>query len=145
MMVKRNGPPPQGQGKPPDPLPKPAAFESSLLEWPWRPLADQPIRSVKVIDDGKRLRFTLMDGRTLTYRAVGECCSESWIEHVTVPPDIEGTVLSHVKEYDGVELDFETEVYQVAFGSPKGEIVVEFRNRSNGFYGGYLAGPEERY
>jgi hypothetical protein len=36
-------------------------------------------------------------------------------------------------------------VYQTSFATPKGEIVVEYRNSSNGYYGGWLQGPVESW
>lgn len=110
------------------------------------PLAGKPIESVEVQDDNTLLVFRLLDGRTVCYRVSEECCSESWIEHLTVPPDIRG---AEVETYDEQELgeyqkDRETiRIYQTSFGTPKGEIIVEYRNSSNGYYGGALIGPIE--
>ena len=114
------------------------------------PLHDKPIASVGVEEDGHLLVFRLVDGRTLTYAAQGDCCSNSWVEHITVPPDIAGTVFTGYSEQDMGETrdsdDWEVlRVYQTAFQSPKGEVVVEYRNSSNGYYGGWLEGPREQW
>lgn len=110
----------------------------------YSPLHEQPVESVTVEDDGSLLVFTLTDGRRLKYEAMGDCCSHSWIEHITVPPDIAGVVFTGYSEQDMGESDADGEcvrVYQTAFQSPKGEVIVEYRNSSNGYYGGWLEGP----
>ena len=110
------------------------------------PLAGQSLASVEVSEDKERLVFTLADGRTMTYTAEGDCCSQSWIEHLTVPPDIAGAEVTGWRQQDmgQTEQDYETiKVYQTSFATPKGEIIVEYRNSSNGYYGGWLSGPRE--
>jgi len=111
-----------------------------------RPLADQPLASVTATEDKERLVFTLTDGRTLTYVAEGDCCSVSWIEHLTVPPDIAGSVVTAVGEREMGEMEqvYGTiRVYETSFRTDRGDIVVEYRNSSNGYYGGNLRGPLE--
>ena len=113
------------------------------------PLMDKPIKSVTTGEDGEYLIFELMDGRFITYKAVGDCCSSSWIEHITVPNGIEGAVIDGYMEEDmgefGAEYSDVTRVYQTSFRTPKGEIIVEYRNSSNGYYGGWLEGPLETW
>lgn len=112
------------------------------------PLAEKPLQEVAVSEDKERLIFTLADGRTVTYTAEGDCCSHSWIEHLTVPPDIAGGVVTGFAEQDigETEQDYETvKVYQTSFATVKGEVIVEYRNASNGYYGGWLEGPVEEW
>lgn len=112
------------------------------------PLADKTLASVEVTEDKERLIFTLDDGRTISYTAEGDCCSHSWIEHLTVPPDIAGSSVDGFAEQEmgETEEDYETiRVYQTSFRTPKGEVVVEYRNSSNGYYGGWLQGPVESW
>ena len=112
------------------------------------PLKDKKLQTVATEDDGARLVFTFDDGRRLSYSAEGDCCSHSWIEHLTVPPDIAGTEVTGYAEQDmgEFEKDYDTiRVYQTSFATPKGEIIVEYRNASNGYYGGWLQGPIESW
>lgn len=123
----------------------------------YKRLIGAPLRSVQLIDDGERLRFTLADDSTLTYTAEGDCCSSSWVEHITVPGNLEGAIITEVKESASVEATDEqiaememadkfpdsVSVYHTAFVTDRGEIIVEYRNNSNGYYGGWLQGPEE--
>jgi len=124
--------------------------------WQWRqykPLIGQPLASVETIDEGEAVRFSLLDGRTLTYDAYGDCCSHSWVEYLTAP-DILGVAITDVSEpelphYPASPVlhdtdDYETiKVYHTAFHTERGLILVEYRNSSNGYYGGSLEGPRE--
>jgi hypothetical protein len=110
------------------------------------PLAGQRLVSVRVSEDKEELIFALEDGRKLKYFTVGDCCSSTWIEHLTLPADIAGAEITGWKEQDMGEFeeDYSTiRVYQTSFATPKGEIIVEYRNSSNGYYGGWLEGPSD--
>lgn len=88
--------------------------------------------------NNERIGFICTDG-TLVYESVGDCCSVSWIEHITVPTDITGAAVISVgnEEMDVVDDDGDTiRYYQESVATPKGEIIIEFRNRSNGYYRG---------
>lgn len=113
--------------------------------WPFdpSPLAGRNLVSVEARDDGKHLVFIFADGEVV-YSAEGDCCSHSWIEHLTVPPDVAGAQITAWAEQEmGEKADeYETiRVYQTSFRTDKGDIVVEYRNASNGYYGGWLEGP----
>jgi hypothetical protein len=112
------------------------------------PLAGKRLAGVGVSEDKDRLIFHLSDGRTLTYTAEGDCCSSSWIEHLTVPSYIAGAEVTAWAEQDMGETEAEDDtirVYQTSFATAKGEIIVEYRNSSNGYYGGWLQGPVEQW
>ena len=112
------------------------------------PLKDKTLAAVAVSEDKERLTFTLDDGRTITYHTEGDCCSTSWIEHLTVPPDIAGVQVTAFGEQDMGEFEesYDTiRVYQTAFATNRGEIIVEYRNSSNGYYGGWIEGPDEQW
>jgi hypothetical protein len=105
------------------------------------------IHGVVVDMEKEHLIFDLIGDHKADLTAYGDCCSESWIEHITIPPGIEdGVVILGVLESDGVVdplADGEhVQVYQTSFTTEKGEIIVEYRNSSNGYYGGSLDGPK---
>ena len=109
------------------------------------PLAARKLVAVEVSDDKETLTFRFADG-FVSYAVEGDCCSHSWIEHLTVPPDIAGSEITAWSERDMgekvAEEDYETiKVYETSFRTPKGDIVVEYRNSSNGYYGGWIRGP----
>lgn len=89
----------------------------------------------------------MLDGRKFQYTVDGDCCSSTWIEHITIPPDIEGATLLEVRDSDPIEAFEEDheylQVYHTTFVTDKGEIILEYRNSSNGYYGGSISGPVE--
>lgn len=104
-------------------------------------------------DEGYYTRFTIeFEQGIQRFEVVGGCCSKSWIEHLEVPRDLSGAVLLSIEEPDGIELEPCSEgpnryiqVYQTKFHTTKGTISLEYRNSSNGYYGGWLKpiGPLE--
>jgi hypothetical protein len=95
--------------------------------------------------------FTLMfqDGTKATFSVEGGCCSSSWIEHLTVPDPIAGATILSAKDGGGVAWDNHEcsksecshdclQVYNTTFNTDKGNIILEYRNDSNGYYGGSL-------
>lgn len=105
---------------------------------------------VRKTPDGDRLLVDLVGGTTLRYEAEGDCCSQSWVEHIEAPPDLgQGALVTGVDESSGAEpygshhcdRDCEhdvLEVYNTTIHTTRGDIVVEYRNDSNGYYGGWL-------
>lgn len=82
------------------------------------------------------------DNTTARFHVEGDCCSSSWIEHLTYPDDLkEAEILDITEQTMEAREDPEYEylqVYETRFRTTKGDIVLEYRNSSNGYYGGYL-------
>jgi hypothetical protein len=119
-----------------------------------------PLRAVELSPDKERITFTLESGASIAFGVEGDCCSHSWIEHLDVPPYVLGETITTVEGGDGVpwdghvcvpnepdadgyaygnQCDHESlQVYSTRFRTAKGDIVLEYRNDSNGYYGGYL-------
>lgn len=80
--------------------------------------------------------------------AVGDCCSSSWIEHISYSPDVLGSHITSIThdELAPIEPNEDTliQVYQTHLHTPKGAITLEYRNESNGYYGGWLELVEYR-
>lgn len=82
--------------------------------------------------------------------AVGDCCSESWFEHIELPAL--GVKGAKILSYDEKDLDesFEddklgyTSIYSFCLHTDKGDLDLELRNTSNGYYGGYVILNETR-
>ena len=105
------------------------------------------VQSVTLSDDKTEITFLFKDKSKAIFRTEGDCCSHSWIEYLTVPDDIEGQELISVedsciaREDDG---GFDVlQVYNTKFHTAKGDIIIEYRNSSNGYYGGYLIRVDE--
>lgn len=108
-------------------------------------LIDKVIEDVYLSDDRCSIIFKCKEGLVKWY-TVGDCCSESWIEHITLPHyGMVGKVLD-VREVElGKCMPTRQEVDQlygltVAMEGEYGaeELHVEFRNSSNGYYGGSM-------
>lgn len=118
------------------------------------PIIGEVIVAVLHEPDKDQLVFVCLGGR-YTYSTVGDCCSTSWIEHLTLPPDIVGATITGKTEpalpsHDGTTPgewgDEVIQIYHTAWQTTHGEVIAEYRNSSNGYYGGEMTGPvvEER-
>lgn len=108
-------------------------------------LIDLEVLSVEITDDNRVLKFIPVAGNPLYLVATGECCSDSWFDHIYFNEEpsgriidvktIElGEVLASLQESDtiyGLEL-----VFQSSDGLYKTRLQIEMRNSSNGYYGG---------
>lgn len=98
--------------------------------------------------DWQEACFSFQDGFTRSFEVEGDCCSHSWIEHLEMPGDISGATLLSVEDSAPITQDHDEHdetnggdcisVYNTSFKTDKGEIILEYRNSSNGYYGGYL-------
>jgi hypothetical protein len=94
------------------------------------------------------ITFSFQDGFERRFSVEGDCCSHSWIEHLEMPGDIVGATLLSVDDSGPVVQDHDEHdeeqgggcisVYNTSFKTDRGEIILEYRNSSNGYYGGYL-------
>ena len=120
-------------------------------------MVGRKLKSVELEEDKEKITFYFEDGTKKSFRAGGDCCSSSWIEHLTLPDKVEGATILSAREagmepWDGHKCE-ETKrpygverrcghdslkVYHTIFQTDQGEIVLEYRNDSNGYYGGYL-------
>lgn len=108
--------------------------------------------SVELAKDKSSITFQMTDGSTYSFGVEGDCCSHSWIEHLEKPGDVAGAVFLELKEdsMDVTDDDIENPMgkdyraheslmkYQSHFHTTKGVITLDYRNSSNGYYGGYL-------
>ena len=109
-------------------------------------LVGKKLKSVSLMDTRSEFHVETEDGAKLKFAVSGDCCSQSWIEHLELPDDYIGaTVLAirtdgnedRVTEEDRQKADH-LQVYQTILATNRGEITLEYRNDSNGFYGGSL-------
>ena len=119
------------------------------------------VDTVELNKETDRITFKFLDGTERGYGVKGDCCSHSWIEHLEMPDDVRGAVIQSVDDggevepWDGhvcVERQYDDDykvteegcghdslaVYNTRFRTNKGDVVFEYRNDSNGYYGGYL-------
>lgn len=113
-------------------------------------LVGKTLTGLKIADDKLALLFQTTDGDVVA-RCDGDCCSSTWVEHVELPAldfpakvltvedvDLPGSCDDH-PEHECLE------VYGCKITTDRGEIVIDYRNSSNGYYGGNLSWPDDDY
>ena len=115
------------------------------------PLVGKTVTKVELADDQQAIRFTVAgNDKPVVAYADGDCCSYTWIESLDAPENLLGTVQSvedidmpdrgqtkentQKKEYNPEYLAF----YGCKITTDKGHCVIDYRNESNGYYGGSL-------
>lgn len=79
------------------------------------PLVGKTVVAVYLAEDGKAIKFDIADGDPIVARADGDCCSDTWIEHVETPENLLGTV-SKVEDIDMPQLEWDrNEFEELAF------------------------------
>ena len=114
-------------------------------------LQDKTITGIEIADDKKAMRFLLDGAEPVVAKADGDCCSSTWIEHVEIPAGGFPAKVISVSDLDlpgSSNDDAEYEclaVYGLKITTDKGDLVVDYRNSSNGYYGGNLSWPTDGY
>lgn len=113
-------------------------------------LIGKTITAFELTNDRKALRFVVADGDPVIALCDADCCSETWVEHVSLPArgfpatvldaaDIKMPDLGNMPDRDVVAY------YGFKVATDKGEMVVDYRNDSNGYYGGNLSWSEKSH
>lgn len=108
----------------------------------FRELIGKRVQKLYIDSDKQTLSFVTDQGLQI-YSALGDCCSDSWFEHLSGVKDILGKVITGVTEIECAEvMGTKQEVdrvysYKFTLGEEAvGRFEVEMRNSSNGYYGG---------
>ena len=110
------------------------------------PLIGKTITGFELTNDRKAMRFLVVDGEPIVAMCDADCCSETWVEHISLPArgfpalvmeagDIEMPDLGDMPDRDVVAY------YGFHLKTAKGDMVIDYRNDSNGYYGGDLSWP----
>lgn len=106
------------------------------------------ITGVDISADKLALRLRTTEGDIVAVTDA-DCCSESWVESIETPArGFPATVFEVVEVPMPDPQDGPQEVtvaYGLRISTDKGEIVIEYRNSSNGYYGGWLCWPDESH
>ena len=117
-------------------------------------LTNKTIQRIDIAEDRKALRLICGDGEEIIARADGDCCSDSWIEHIELPAlgfpakvlsteDLEFPDKAKYGSHEaGDDFDY-LQFYGCKIVTDKGELIIDYRNDSNGYYGGDLVWPTE--
>lgn len=112
-------------------------------------LVGKTITKIELADDRQAIRFHIEGGEPIIARCDADCCSHTWVEHIEMPVNgLPATVLSAecVNMPDLGNGDAECiKYYGFKIVTDKGDIVIDYRNSSNGYYGGSLSWPEDHF
>lgn len=111
----------------------------------WKPLKNKTVTGIRVSKDREFIRFET-DGAALDFATYGDCCSTSWIEHVSGLDALRaGPVLEVVadeltpevpSDEPSLHRDESVQQYFYRLRTTGGTCTLEMRNASNGYYGG---------
>lgn len=111
----------------------------------YRALIGKRITEFKLTTDYKCLILFFLDGSCAVFEVDGGCCSQSWIESLDLVDNLFGTI-SNVEDIPMPDLgNIDTEkrkdvtcvkYYGLKITTDKGSCVIDYRNDSNGYYGG---------
>lgn len=96
-------------------------------------------------EEGTRLVFTDSEGVKYVYDAYGDCCSATWFSHISGLRNLLGKTVAKITEREEREAtkaeeaegDYEVlSIYGYILNTSEGDCYIEFRNDSNGYYGG---------
>lgn len=107
------------------------------------------IAGMMIASDKMAILFITSEGEKLIARTDGDCCSHSWVESIELPAlwfpftiqSIEDLELNSELDDQGGELSF----YGCKIATDKGDLIIDYRNESNGYYGGSLVWPGDDY
>lgn len=112
-------------------------------------LVGATIVDVRIDSAKEKLTFVLKGEEVRTYYTDGDCCSQSWIEHVSGIEGARGAEVIAVEQVDVGEIAHPQDRGEREYDCLKAYITkiklrgrpdfeIEYRNNSNGFYGGSL-------
>jgi hypothetical protein len=110
-------------------------------------LVGKSLTKIELASDKKAIRFTV-DGETVVAKCDGDCCSSTWIESLEMPAGGLPARILGTSELDLPSQDNDGELiqfYGLKLTTDKGDLVLDYRNESNGYYGGNLSWPGESH
>lgn len=114
-------------------------------------LDGKTITAVEMAEDKLAIRFMVEGGEPIVARCEADCCSSTWIEHVELPALGFPAKVASVGDLDlpgSVDDDPDhdcLQVYGLKITTDKGDFIIDYRNSSNGYYGGRLSWPDDKY
>jgi hypothetical protein len=106
-------------------------------------LVGKTIEQVSINDDKTQLTFSFANGERIHYYADGDCCSESWIEHIANHEALIGATVIKTEDVELGEISPPSRQecerqYGYKIFTTKGLCDIDMRNASNGYYGGSI-------
>tara|TARA_R110000850_G_scaffold11976_3_gene40701 strand:- start:2432 stop:2857 length:426 start_codon:yes stop_codon:yes gene_type:complete len=111
-------------------------------------LIGKTIKQMKIAEDKTAILFITDEGEFIA-RVDADCCSHTWVETIESPalgfPALVMSIDDLDMQKDGE--DDEDGEYIQFYGSKvstnKGDMVIDYRNSSNGYYGGDIVWPDD--
>jgi hypothetical protein len=112
------------------------------------PLIGKTIVGIDLTTDRVAIRFRLASGEQVVATCDAYCCSSTWIEHVSLPErgcpatviDVSEISMPDLGQMPGRDV---VQYYGFQVRTDKGDLTIDYRNESNGYYGGSLSWPGE--
>jgi hypothetical protein len=113
-------------------------------------LEGKTILDIKIADDKEAIKFITNEGDVIC-RVDADCCSHSWVESIELPAGGFPAQVLKAEDLDLNKPDVSDDEYECLqfygfkISTNKGDIIIDYRNSSNGYYGGSLSWPDESY
>jgi hypothetical protein len=94
-----------------------------------------------VVKTNEGIAILFPDNTAALFDVFGDCCSHSWVEDINKPYDVQGAKITKFEDKQLFSRNIhggERRYYSMDIETTEGTISVEFRNDSNGYYGGSL-------
>lgn len=113
-------------------------------------LLGKRVDKLEINSCNSHLLFTLEGGEQVCWFACGDCCSVSWFNDLENVEALVGQAVLEVtnlempdpRSTEEIEKEKDTgeylQFYGVRLTTAKGDVIVAFRNESNGYYGGSI-------
>lgn len=111
----------------------------------WEHVYGKRITAYRLDTDRHWLELHCDDGTVLHLECMEECCSATWIESLDMPGVLRGRLV-RIEDRDMPDLGNivtpwaahveEVKYYGLAITTEHGTCVIDYRNNSNGYYGG---------
>ena len=113
-------------------------------------LSGKIIKKIEISEDNESIVFTTKDKKEFAYDTYGDCCSYSWFAHISSLKSLLENLIIDVNDSKHLPTQEEAErepdqigkgfdslaLYGYDLYTEKGVCTIEFRNDSNGYYGG---------
>lgn len=112
-------------------------------------LVGKTLIGIKLAEDKEAIRFDTAEGQ-IVVRVDADCCSHTWVESIELPAHGFPALVSAVQDLSMPDLGSPGDGDEIAYYgckivTDKGDIVIDYRNESNGYYGGSLSWPGDHF
>ena len=110
-------------------------------------LIGNTVTGIQLTEEKDSIRFLTEEGTDISADVLGDCCSTSWIEAIESPAKGFPAKVLSVENlfYEDQTEDAEIKNYGLHIKTTSGDMLIEYRNESNGYYGGSLDFYEGAY